>query len=222
MPVMTNSFIIDDFINTSFIVIIALLIKIFPNHAIGTITFFEIFSKGIHFALIGVWSFRKFFFYCLGSWGLFLGFVIIDFSVHGSHEDTDWIYFTNLFTMIVAGFIINIYLYHKTSFARIKTFNAKRKGRVKNFEIGQFIDRLLPKHIQDSLAKPKGDIGETYKNVTMLFADICGFTAFSSGKKPSEVVKMLSELFMDFDKECDNMGLFKLYTIGDCYVVLGF
>ena len=56
----------------------------------------------------------------------------------------------------------------------------------------------------------------------MLFADICGFTAFSSGKKPAEVVRMLSELFMDFDKECDNMGLFKLYTIGDCYVVLGF
>lgn len=56
----------------------------------------------------------------------------------------------------------------------------------------------------------------------MLFADIVGFTAFSSGKQPSEVVKMLSELFMEFDKQCDSLGLFKLYTIGDCYVVLSF
>ena len=33
---------------------------------------------------------------------------------------------------------------------------------------------------------------------------------------------MLSELFMEFDKQCSNYNLYKLYTIGDCYVVLGF
>lgn len=33
---------------------------------------------------------------------------------------------------------------------------------------------------------------------------------------------MLSNLFTDFDKECNRLGLFKIYTIGDCYVVMSF
>eukprot|EP01017_Pseudomicrothorax_dubius_P043381 TRINITY_DN7210_c0_g2_i3.p1 TRINITY_DN7210_c0_g2~~TRINITY_DN7210_c0_g2_i3.p1 ORF type:complete len:163 (-),score=19.79 TRINITY_DN7210_c0_g2_i3:66-554(-) len=33
---------------------------------------------------------------------------------------------------------------------------------------------------------------------------------------------MLSNLFVEFDKQCYNHGLYKLYTIGDCYVCMGF
>ncbi len=72
-------------------------------------------------------------------------------------------------------------------------FNAKRTGKVKNYQISQLMDRLLPKHIQENLNNPKRELGDVYKNVTILFADIVGFTAFSSDKKPTEVVKMLSE-----------------------------
>ena len=59
---------------------------------------------------------------------------------------------------------------------------------------------------------------ETYSDVTILFADICGYTAYSAGKAGRQVVEMLSRLFTDFDKECNRLNLFKLYTIGDCYV----
>lgn len=31
---------------------------------------------------------------------------------------------------------------------------------------------------------------------------------------------MLSELFMEFDKLCYRLDLYKLYTIGDCYVLI--
>jgi len=33
---------------------------------------------------------------------------------------------------------------------------------------------------------------------------------------------MLSRLFTDFDKQCEALGIYKVYTIGDCYVALGF
>jgi class 3 adenylate cyclase len=65
-------------------------------------------------------------------------------------------------------------------------------------------------------------IAESYKNVTILFADIVGFTAYSSGKEPRQVVEMLSKLFTEFDQECNRLNLYKVYTIGDCYVVMGF
>ena len=33
---------------------------------------------------------------------------------------------------------------------------------------------------------------------------------------------MLSSLFTNFDQECNRLSLFKIYTIGDCYVVMSF
>ena len=33
---------------------------------------------------------------------------------------------------------------------------------------------------------------------------------------------MLSQLFTSFDKECNRLNLYKVYTIGDCYVVMSF
>jgi class 3 adenylate cyclase len=87
--------------------------------------------------------------------------------------------------------------------------------------LSQFINRLLPLHVQDIVNKGIRT-GELYQNVTLLFADIVGFTAYSAGKKPRQVVQMLSSLFTNFDKECDRLNLFKIYTIGDCYVVMSF
>lgn len=56
----------------------------------------------------------------------------------------------------------------------------------------------------------------------MLYADIVGFTSYSNKHSSRQVVAMLSSLFTDFDKECNRLGLFKIYTIGDCYVVMSF
>lgn len=55
----------------------------------------------------------------------------------------------------------------------------------------------------------------------MLYADIKGFTAFSNSREPERVVDMLSRIFSQFDDASQNNNVFKLYTIGDCYVVLG-
>ena len=68
----------------------------------------------------------------------------------------------------------------------------------------------------------KLELTDTFQNVTILFADIAGFTKYSSSVRPEDVVNMLSKLFTKFDKECVRHKVYKVYTIGDCYVVLGF
>ena len=55
----------------------------------------------------------------------------------------------------------------------------------------------------------------------MLFADIAGFTKYSSSVSPEQVVTMLKDLFTEFDRRCLQHRVYKVYTIGDCYVVLG-
>ena len=48
----------------------------------------------------------------------------------------------------------------------------------------------------------KLDLTDEFDDVTILFADIKGFTAFSNSVQPEAVVTMLRELFTEFDKMC--------------------
>ncbi|CAI4229040.1 unnamed protein product [Auanema sp. JU1783] len=54
-------------------------------------------------------------------------------------------------------------------------------------------------------------------NVSILFADIAGFTKMSSNKSADELVNLLNDLFGRFDHLCRLCGLEKISTLGDCY-----
>jgi len=65
-------------------------------------------------------------------------------------------------------------------------------------------------------------VGDEFDDVTILYADIKGFTDYSASVEPRDVVNMLSALFTKFDKMCVKYNIYKVYTIGDCYVALSF
>ena len=82
------------------------------------------------------------------------------------------------------------------------------------------LKNLVPPNVFRGLLKGKR-IADCLDNVTLLFTDMCGFTAFSKDKEPVEVVKVLSELFTRFAALCIKNNVYKVHTIGDCYVVMG-
>ncbi|CRK91231.1 CLUMA_CG004912, isoform A [Clunio marinus] len=55
------------------------------------------------------------------------------------------------------------------------------------------------------------------KNVSILFADIVGFTKMSSKKTAEQLVEILNDLFERFDSLCGIHGCEKISTLGDCY-----
>ncbi|CAH8562594.1 unnamed protein product [Schistosoma curassoni] len=55
------------------------------------------------------------------------------------------------------------------------------------------------------------------ENVSVLFADIVGFTKMSSNKSASHLVYLLNDLFGRFDRLCELVGCEKIATLGDCY-----
>jgi class 3 adenylate cyclase len=63
-------------------------------------------------------------------------------------------------------------------------------------------------------------IADLYPNTTVLFADIAGFTAWSSEREPSQVFRLLECLYSEFDAVARELGVFKVETIGDCYVAV--
>jgi adenylate cyclase 9 len=58
---------------------------------------------------------------------------------------------------------------------------------------------------------------ERMENVSILFADIVGFTQMSSNKSAAQLVALLSDLYGRFDDLCVQMLCEKIATLGDCY-----
>ncbi len=80
---------------------------------------------------------------------------------------------------------------------------------------------ILPKSIASRLKDNDMRIADSHDAVTILFADLVGFTQMTATMPPAELVDFLSRLFSRFDSLAEKHGLEKIKTIGDGYMVAG-
>lgn len=86
--------------------------------------------------------------------------------------------------------------------------------------------KLLNNYLKDETecAEEEGTVAEAkpiadfFPNCTVVFAELVGFTAWSSQHEPTQVFLLLQEIYQAFDKEAKKRGVFKIESIGDCYV----
>lgn len=97
--------------------------------------------------------------------------------------------------------------------------NASRSGGLApKSELKNLIGRD-EKNNADTSYKGK-PIADLFPEVTIMFADIVGFTAWSSTREPSQVFTLLEGLYAEFDRIAAKRRVFKVETIGDCYVAV--
>ncbi len=80
---------------------------------------------------------------------------------------------------------------------------------------------ILPAPIAHRLKSGERAIADKFDAVTVLFADIVGFTKLSARTTPEELVQGLNAIFGRFDELARKYGLEKIKTIGDAYMVAG-
>ncbi|MFC1769471.1 adenylate/guanylate cyclase domain-containing protein [Nitrospirota bacterium] len=78
---------------------------------------------------------------------------------------------------------------------------------------------ILPASIAKRLKESTKTLADTFSDTSILFADIVGFTEFSTGSSPDEVVSLLNKYFTAFDDLTTKHNLEKIKTIGDAYMV---
>jgi len=78
---------------------------------------------------------------------------------------------------------------------------------------------ILPAPIAARLKQGEASISDSFEDISVLFADIVGFTRMADGMQPAELVGMLNSLFSAFDTLVEQHGLEKIKTIGDAYMV---
>jgi adenylate cyclase len=79
---------------------------------------------------------------------------------------------------------------------------------------------ILPVRVADRLKSTPGIIADGYDDASILFADMAGFTARTTGMPPVQVLRFLNVVFTTFDHLVERHGLEKIKTTGDGYMVV--
>jgi class 3 adenylate cyclase len=109
------------------------------------------------------------------------------------------------------GFI-NLYATDITAAKQVEAAHAENERLLLN---------ILPAPIAQRLRAGEKVIADRHEDLSLLFADIVGFTQMSSELPPEHVIDLLDGLFRNLDELVDEYGLEKIKTIGDAYMVVG-
>lgn len=104
--------------------------------------------------------------------------------------------------------------------SRRRTFLAHRALAAERRRSERLLHTVIPEDVARRLATSPLPIADTYDDVTVLFADIVGFTPLAASLPAAEVVRLLDLLFGRFDDLCAVHGMEKIKTIGDAYMAV--
>ncbi len=119
----------------------------------------------------------------------------------------------------VAFFAGNLAGVSLTAYLLLQYFVREREREHERSE--RLLLNVLPTPIAVRLKRHEETIADRYPSVTVLFADIVGFTRLSADLPPEDVVELLDDVFSSFDRLAGERGLEKIKTIGDAYMVAG-
>jgi adenylate cyclase len=166
-----------------------------------------------------------------GAW--FIAFVLLlaasagmesTLAAHAPHI-TSWVravmWVMNLAGPSLAAFFALAYFTNERDRSRAALTEERRLLEIERDRSEQLLLNILPAPIAHQLRHGRTTIAESQPAVTILFADIVGFTPLAEGIGPGPVVKLLNDVFSAFDDLADAAGLEKIKTVGDAYMVAG-
>jgi len=127
---------------------------------------------------------------------------------------------------VVVFFVLNVMGVTVSAYAMLGYFVEQRERARIALEAEQarserLLLNVLPAPIAERLKRDTGVIAEHYDAVTVLFADLVGFTERTQVMPADDLVALLDRIFSAFDREADLQAVEKIKTIGDAYMVAG-
>jgi len=96
----------------------------------------------------------------------------------------------------------------------------KEAVRVRDEERTKILHAVMPAHIAARLTAGERQIVDTLSSVTILFADVVGFTELVSSMSGEALLDLLSKLFAGLDLAASRFGCERIKTIGDSYMAI--
>jgi adenylate cyclase len=127
---------------------------------------------------------------------------------------------------VITFFVLNIMGLSLSAYVMLGYFVEQRERAHRALEAERerserLLLNVLPGPIAERLKFGTGVIADQYDTVSVLFADLVGFTERSLGMAAEELVDLLDQIFSAFDRLADAERVEKIKTIGDAYMVAG-
>jgi len=120
--------------------------------------------------------------------------------------------------LAVSGYLYALYSYGREKSLR-NGFLVEMKLFAQQKYSNSLLQRMLPDPIIEKLKTGQEFISERHDDVTVLFSHIYNFDHLASTMKAPQLVQFLNEVFSRFDILTDELGVYKVETIGDIYMV---
>jgi len=127
----------------------------------------------------------------------------------------------NLAGPSIAAFLALLYFTTERDRTRAALAREHRLLEAEQARSERLLLNILPAAIADQLRDGATTIAESQPDVSVLFADIVGFTPLGEDLGAHALVELLNEVFVVFDDLAEAEGLEKIKTIGDAYMVVG-
>lgn len=118
----------------------------------------------------------------------------------------------------VIGWTMNVLLPLAIIFVLLRFTDLRR--RLAEARVDELLDNAIPASIATRLKHGEDRIADSYPETTVLFADVAGFTAWTTRTDPERVIGLLDDLFTRFDEVVAARGIEKLKTMGDAYMAV--
>lgn len=136
-----------------------------------------------------------------------------------AQDTTAVVWVTNIVNLTVAGAIGVSASFLLEQFSR-RSFLDEQRIRVEKMKAERLLENTFPIEIARRLKSESETIAEYSADVSVLFADIVGFTNASANMDPASLVQSLDEIFTVFDRLTAQHHCEKIKTIGDAYMAV--
>jgi len=165
-----------------------------------------IFNLAIVFAALLALGFRA------ASWwfAAFVASVIYGASIHNRIDPVykprpTSVAAFNLIAFGVLTFVVTVYF-------------VRQRDRFQK-QSDDLLHNILPDEIAVRLKGNSSMVADSFESASVLFADVVDFTPMSAGMSAADLVTLLNRIFTTFDAFVEELGLEKIKTVGDEYMV---
>lgn len=126
--------------------------------------------------------------------------------------------------LMIVFFVLNIGAVSSIAFVLLYYFVGQKELAYRLLHAEQarsesLLLNVLPREIAARLKAGEQTIADQHASVSILFADLVGFTPLTNRLSPIEMVDLLNDIYSHFDSLIEKYGVEKLRTIGDNYMI---
>lgn len=127
--------------------------------------------------------------------------------------------------VVIAFFVLNVGSVSTIAFGLLYYFVGENQRvlellKLEKSKSERLLLNILPREVADALRGDETTIADHHEEVSVLFADIVGFTPMSESMEATAVVDLLNTVFSHFDGLVEHYAVEKVRTIGDNYMVV--